>query len=273
MIATPCPEMPRSYAEAKRFYEGRRRQHDTFRSLRNNTEVRIINRLGEPAYAVKLHATDIIIYYPDGRVFLDSYDSKITNSRRDDAAVPTIRSASAMGIPKRDRLEYEYRWDIRQTGKFPYGLPALDLLLGPDGFVEEIDGKPIDQFVEHVRVPIPEAQARQKKVLGRARQILTPWCRAQDAMDAPVHAFECDFSDFDALVSDVDSGMDADARVAEFIQQFAYTMDVWALRKSHQTMDFLRAAIAKEQPANQKHDRTLWKWAPVRPADLAEVLA
>ena len=271
-VPSHCPDMPGNYSQARDFFEARRAKTNDYRTIPGfrNTEVRIIERpaAGAPAYAVKLYATDIIIYYPDGRVFLDAYDSATTNMRRNDAGMPEIRTASAMGIPKKDYLEWNARWDLRSQ-KYPYGLPACDLLLGPHGDVEEIDGKPAADFLEGVRVPKPDAQKLRRSLVRRVRKLLVPYCQALDAMGGDVINFDFDLSDCEELLSWAYDGVDKAQLVVDFVEAH---QDWYRFNCLGSTMKNLQRALGRLQPGQNKHDRDLWDWEMVRPEDLAKVI-
>lgn len=261
-------DLPRNYQEAKAFFEARRfKGRDWRRTKKNATEVRRIGRtVGEPAYAIQLYATDIIIYYPDGRVFLDAYQSNTTNDRRWEAGFPAIRSAKSMGAPKADRIEDQQRWDIRETGRFTYGLPAADILLDPHGRVEELGGVPIDQVTEHVLVPVKIEQKKRRRVVKRVRELLGPQCQMLDAMDAVTREFYFDAEDAEELVTAVDDGGDQSALVAAFMER--HTRDPALTTTTGMSCCELEATLNRLLPSNCKDDLDLWLNKTIHPSEL-----
>jgi hypothetical protein len=223
-----------------------------------------------PAYEVWLYSTPIITYLPDGSLELDCYESRTTNSRREDAGMPTIRSASAMGVPRPKFLEHGVRWDFGRTRftdmaqLYPRGLPPFDLKIDAEGVVTHVRGEPIERFTEGVRVAIPEAQKERRRLVGQARKLLTPWCFLVEAT-----AGERGTWDFDA----------DDLRVA-FSKGQAAHQQKWLIDKHwvdgatnnvaypYEPSVALMHATCRLLPSTNHHDKTLWRWEQVRPTDL-----
>ena len=169
MIPRPCDGMPKNWLAAHDYFTGRRDKHKLYRKLAVNTEVRarFMRDFDLPSYGVWLYNTAIITYLPDGSLELDCYESNTTNLRRDDAGMPTIRSAASMGVPRPKFLEHDRRWDFGRTrftdmaDMYPRGLPPFDLEIDAEGVVTHLRGEPIERFTEGVpwRYPRPRRNA------------------------------------------------------------------------------------------------------------------
>jgi len=278
MFGIPTSQIvPRNWLEAHDFFEARRFKNNDYRNLpcRNTSVYHRGYRDGEPVYAIQLYATDIITYYPDDTVELDAYDSATTNSRRDDAGAPRIRSATAMGMgmtkAQSDRMEYDKRWDVWDK-RFPYGVPAVDMKLDAQGHVTHLDRRPVEEFREHVMVPIPEAQKARRKVLRRTRNYLRDWCHAVAEMNPDEGGYwEFDEMDMESWLAAIDKGeyaTEADA-VAAFVDNH------WCggCPMLNSPDKALEAQLKVFAPAADKRDRSMWKAVPVHPSQLGEYLA
>lgn len=277
MFGVPTSQViPRNYREARDFFEARRHKHNNYRRLPcGNTEVTLYGWVGEdPIYSIKLYATDIIIYYPDGSVKLDAYDSVTTNSRRIDAGAPVIRGAKAMGVPKADRLDHETRWDIT-CGLYPYGIPAVEIVLDPQGRVSLIDGVPEAEYTEHVVVPDVEAQKQRRRVLRRTRQLLTPWAQAIETIHGNAREvsgiWSFDGMDLEMWLEAIDKGKyeSEDAAIERFVQQYWTGAYRWDAKPPLKALD---GELTKLQPGKNKLDRQLWDTVEVHPSKLPELL-
>ena len=272
MIPRHCDGMPKNWLAAHDYFTNRRHKHNNYRRLSANTEVRarFMRDFDLPSYEVWLYSTPIITYLPDGSLELDCYESRTTNSRRDDAGMPTIRSATSMGVPRPKFLEHDRRWDFGRTRfpdmaeMYPRGLPPFDLKIDPEGVVTHVRGEPIERFTEGVRVAIPEAQKERRRLINQARKLLTPWCFLVEATAGARGTW-----DFDA----------DDLRVA-FSKGQAAHQQKWLIDKhwvdgaakfvvaAKPPTAALGDALKHLNPSANHHDKTLWRWQQVRPTDM-----
>jgi len=269
----PLTTMPKNWLAASQFFNNRRDTYKNYRRLTPNTEVRCggyPRGFDEPTYEVWLYNTAIITYYPDESINLDCYDSATTNSRREDAGMPTIRSATSMGVPRPKFLEHERRWDFARTrwpamaDKYPNGLPAYDLRVNAEGVVTHLRGEEIERFREGKRVAIPEAQKERRRLIKQARKLLTPWCFLMEATTGARGTWDFDVDDL---------------RVA-FSKGQAAHQQKWLIDKHwvDGATKFLLVAkppiaalayrLTRLAPAQNHHDKTLWRWEQVRPEDI-----
>lgn len=276
MFGAPTSQsIPRNWVECHEWFEGRRHKDRDYRKLGagNTTVWHRGYQNDKPIYGIQLHSTDIITYYPDGAYDLDSYDSHLTNSRRDDAGAPVIRSARAMGVPKPYLLDCDRRWDLRGANQlYPYGVPARDLKFNSTDVLTHIDGVPAAEYKELVRVPDKEAQKLRRRVLRRTRALLKPWCTATEQLGDEVGEWGFDLMDLEMWLEAIDKGeFDSDeAAAGAFIEKF------WSTSKyswRNQTPAFaLDAELNKLQPSHDRTDRMLWDTVEVHPSDLPKYL-
>ena len=272
MIPRPCDGMPKNWLAAHDYFTNRRHKHNLYRKLAVNTEVRarFMRDFDLPAYEVWLYNTAIITYLPDGGIELDCYESNTTNSRRGDAGMPTIRSATAMGVPRPKFLEHGVRWDFGRTRftdmaeRYPRGLPPFDLKIDAEGVVTHLRGEPIERFTEGVRVAIPEAQKERRALVAQARKLLKPWCLLMEAATDVRGTWDFDADD---LIVAFSKGTTSDQQkwlIDKHWVDGATKFVVWA----NSPIAALGDALKPLNPSANHHDKTLWRWEQVRPTDL-----
>lgn len=268
---SPLGNVPRNWAQAHEFFEGRRFKANTYRNIVPNTSVRCLREdsNGDPVYAIQLYATDIVVFHKDGTIELDDYESPLTNSRRIDAGVPTIHTARSMRVPRADYLYHQTRWDISRTGEYPYGLPALPLVINPKGLVETIDGVPLKDYKEQILAPNKKAQAVRRRTIRELRNLVKPVTVMRDEVSP--------LSGFTAIKFDLDDAEDLLAnptyeRIAQFIEDHITDKPGWDWPLSGTYADALEYAIRKFTPSANKTDRSLWTAVEVRPSELESAL-
>lgn len=99
-----------SYADAAAFMAAHRDRRTDTAKLAHNTVVRVVegNKIGEDGYAIRLHSTDIVTFYKDGTVKLDSggYQTVTTKARMNEILHP-------MGITVEQKGG---TWYVREIG-------------------------------------------------------------------------------------------------------------------------------------------------------------
>lgn len=284
MFGTPTSmALPRNWARAHAFFEGRKFKERRYRNTeRGNTAIHHIGFWpmpeGElPVYSVRLYATDIVQYRPDGTVKLEAYHSATTNSRYDDCGMPVIRTAKAMGIPKADRLEYASgRWyfgwfSSALREKYPYGVPSVDIEINADRTeLLTIGGVPASEYKEALRVPIPDKHRERRSVLARTRALLKPVCQLLEVGNGQYLRFQFDELDAEILLRDAARG-NADEVVSTFMDQHTYSHPLWTT-PTNPPVKALEAQLRKLQPSVDKFDNRLWTDLMVNPADLPKEL-
>ena len=272
-------KVPRDWHEAHSFFTARKYKTRDYRALECvGTEV---HRLGDdvdrPVYSVRLYYTDIITYYPNGDVDLHPYVSDTTNRRREEAGMPTIRSATAIGVSKgkANRLKHSYRWwgvHAPHGERFPYGLPAVDIRLDANRRVTHVEGRPAHTSTEAVRMPILEAQKERNTVLRRTRKLIAPWAQAVDALNADqLGLWTFAVADLEELVEQARNGAGKDKAVAQFVQKFCAPPPYNTYAPASVT-SALNERLKDLTPARNTHDQKLWRTEYVLSTKLKEVL-
>lgn len=99
-----------SYADAAAFMAAHRDRRTDTAKLAHNTVVRVVegNKIGEDGYAIRLHSTDIVTFYKDGSVKLDSggWQTVTTKARMNEILQP-------MGITIDQKKSV---WYLRELG-------------------------------------------------------------------------------------------------------------------------------------------------------------
>ena len=274
MIPRHCDGMPKNWLAAHDYFSNRRDKHKLYRRLAVNTEVRarFMRDFDLPAYEVWLYSTPIITYLPDGGIELDCYESNTTNSRREDAGMPTIRSAASMGVPRPKFLEHGMRWDFGRTRftdmaeMYPRGLPPFDLKIDAEGVVTHLRGEPIERFTEGVRVAIPEAQKERRRLVGQARKLLKPWCVLMEATTGVTGVWDFEVWDLPKLDGLAEScELDNSGALAEVLNDHWTQGTRW---NSVPPVAALERELTQFLPAQSEACKTLWRWQQVRPTDL-----
>jgi hypothetical protein len=264
--------MPKNWLAAHDYFSNRRHKHNNYRRLSANTEVRarFMRDFDLPAYEVWLYSTPIITYLPDGGIELDCYESRTTNSRRNDAGMPTIRSAASMGVPRLKFLGHGRRWDFGRTRftdmaeMYPRGLPPFDLKIDAEGVVTHVRGEPIERFTEGVLVAIPEAQKERRRLINQARKLLKPWCLLMEAATDVRGTWDFDADDLRVAFS---KGTSSDQQ-KWLIDKHWVDGAVKYTASSYEPSVALMHATYGLLPSTNHHDKTLWRWEQVRPTDL-----
>ena len=264
--------LPKNWLAAHDYFTGRRHKHNNYRRLSDNTEVsaRFMRDFDLPSYEVWLYNTAIITYLPDGGIELDCYDSRTTDARRDDAGMPTIRSATSMGVPRPKFLEHDRRWDFGRTRfpdmaeMYPRGLPPFDLKIDAEGVVTHLRGEPIERFTEGVLVAIPEAQKERRALVAQARKLLKPWCLLMEAATDVRGTWDFDADD---LIVAFSKGTTSDQQKWLVDKHWVDGADKFVVG-AKPPVEALAYMLTRLAPAQNHHNRTLWRWEQVRPTDL-----
>lgn len=270
-------DVPRNYAEAKRWFDGRRDKHRNFRNLEGTqeTSVRCYEQEGTSTeYAIRLYATDIITYHEDGRVWLDNYDSNTTNDRRDRAGMPVIRSAqSTVGRSKAERLVVKERWAF-------YGGPVGGMPADSDLALDSTGTAMFDpESTEGVYV-LDETAAKERRALVKwFRKDAVPLIVAKSALGD--HSFINWAFTAEALrelqLVATQYGLISGA-FAKHLDAFIKGRSAFVGFKRTDglgptvTEDALRIRLSELAPAKNMGEEGLWNLVQVKTVDLAEVL-
>lgn len=265
---TSSMDLPKNYEQARQFFEGRRDKANHHRTVGNNTQVWELAGQGEPCYSIKLHQTHIIIYYPDGRVELDNYDSPVTNDRRHNAGKPTIHGITGLASGKVNRLLVDRRWVVRNAHyDLPYGLPAdMALMLNPDGSVRDLE-----HIKEYVWTPRVEDQRQRKALIRWARKTIKPVVESMQALEAfsrGIAGWAFAAADLEVLRDDGTEGA-----IAEFIDKHLEVETRWAFVPD--PAEALETALRDLTPSaqlNRWRGDELWDKVSVRTIDLPKYL-
>lgn len=252
---------PANYDQALSWFSERRDKSINARKVCGNTVLRAIGGDDRPPLAVRYYSTDIITYYPDGRVELDPYFTDSTNARYDAAGQPTIGYCPERKL--RPRLYCEQRWIFRGPASlvYPLGFPAKPIRLDAKGMVTHVqqgnDWTPVAEFTETVCVPSASAHKARKAQLRLVRKLVGPWAVAQSRLAGAMGRWEITAKDLERLAADP-----TEEGAMEFIKSS------WEPKQCSRPASLaLEVALARLIPSKCTDDKAMWPRVDVHPSD------
>lgn len=202
---------PKNYQQAITFLRERRDKRAVSRVLsragyeiRDQVYARTDNPTeidtGTPVVCFRLYATDIAVFYPDGRIEVNGWASNLTDNRLRDMRLPTLLGSSnvshQLGTKARLLLDHDRMWggcgDF--VDKYPLGVPGRQVVLrrttdctnGFGSYPFELAVHPNSYvLVDAVKVPDMDSKRRFTRSKKALLKVLRNYVRMFEALHGP----------------------------------------------------------------------------------------